>query len=516
VTEPRIAVLLGAGASVDAGLPMSTDLTKLLVEKLGEELVYDQPVRDALHFVCAAMIGHRGSAGESPYAGINVEKMFSAVRLLSTRAEHEAAPFVSSWLPGVESVDAHPVQSLDREIIESITSSLMGTHGSSTSLTQLISRVASAAVRPGDGSVYRKLENKLLPAVCKVLSRHRGVTYLKPLADLAKNQKNGLDIATLNYDLTLETMCGQVGVTIETGMDKWTPGHPITFDEKSKQIRLFKLHGSIDWSYTLSSPDPTKSQRLIRTLAVTKTVPSSNHSPAIVIGDREKLGGDGPTLALMREFEQRLENAHRLVVVGYSFADNHVNAVIRNWVNTGGARSVTVVDPSWPRIPRDFQADLVNGLISSYGPASKSLPPRMNVIRKTAAHGLGEALARGPEADPDTELWLHIPETKAVPLVLQVRNTGPDVDNVRIHAVNSNDESRTIRGFVRRGSGSESQEVVDLGNLPRGGASEAELSLRRPPEAGTEDIALTCETSTGLRHHIYDVHFHTGQVTLRS
>ncbi|BAS11764.1 hypothetical protein AHiyo8_00670 [Arthrobacter sp. Hiyo8] len=66
MTEKRIAVLLGAGASVDAGLPMSTDLTKLLVEKLGEQLTYDRSVLDALHFVCSAMIGHRGSAG-SPH-----------------------------------------------------------------------------------------------------------------------------------------------------------------------------------------------------------------------------------------------------------------------------------------------------------------------------------------------------------------------------------------------------------------------------------------------------------------
>ncbi|GAP61266.1 conserved hypothetical protein [Arthrobacter sp. Hiyo1] len=424
MTEKRIAVLLGAGASVDAGLPMSTDLTKLLVEKLGEQLTYDRSVLDALHFVCSAMIGHRGSAGESPYAGINVEKMFSAVRLLSERAEHEAAPFVSSWLPGVEGVDAHPVESLDREIIESITSTLTGERGSSTSLTHLISSIARAAVRPGDGSVYRKLENKLLPAVCTVLSQHEDVTYLEPLANLARNQKHGLDIATLNYDLTLETMCSKVGVPVETGMDKWIPGHPIVFDEKTKQIRLFKLHGSIDWSYRLNKPDPTKSERLIRTQAVTKTDPSSNYSPAIVIGDREKLGGDGPTLALMREFERRLERADRLVVVGYSFADNHVNAVIRNWINTGAERSLTVVDPSWPRFPGGFQSDLVNGLISSYGPGSEPLPPRMNVIRKKAAQGLDEALAQGPSSGPDTEFWLHIAEPEADPLVLQIRNMG--------------------------------------------------------------------------------------------
>lgn len=516
VTEQRIAVLLGAGASVDAGLPMSTELTKLLVEKLGEQLIYDRPVLDALHFVCSAMIGHRGSTGESPYTGINVEKMFSAVRLLSTRADHEAAPFVANWLPRVESVDAHPVEPLDGEIIASITSALTGTQGSRTSLTHLISRIASAAGRPGDGSVYLKLENKLLPAACQVLAKHKDVSYLSPLANLARNQKNGLDIATLNYDMTLEIMCDQAGITVETGMDKWIPGHPIAFDEGTKQhIRLFKLHGSINWTYRMNTPEPTKTERLIRTLAVTKTDPLNNQAPAIVIGDREKLGGDGPTLALMREFEQRLDKAERLVVVGYSFADNHINAVIRNWINTNTRRSLTVVDPFWPRVPVGFQADLVNGLISSYG-VTESLPPRMNVIRKNASQGLEEALAQGPDSSPDTDLWLRIVDSGANPLVLEVRNMGPDVESVCIYAGDSNDESRTIRGLVQRHSGGETHQVLKLGDLQRGQVLQAELSLRRPAEPGTEDIALSCETSTGLRHHIYDVRLQTGHVTLRS
>lgn len=495
---------------------MSTELTRLLVEKLGEQLIYDRPIVDALHFVCSAMIGHRGSAGESPYAGINVEKMFSAVRLLSTRANHEAAPFVSSWLPGVENIDAHPVESLDAEISKSISSRLTGT-ASMTSLTDLFSRIARSAVRPGDGSVYRQLESKLLPAVCEVLSQHRDVAYLKPLAALAQSQKGGLDIATLNYDLTLEAMCDQAGVAVVTGMDKWIPGHPIVFDEVTTQIRLFKLHGSIDWSYRLNTPGATKTERLIRTQAVTKTDPLGNHSPAIVIGDREKLGGDGPTLALMREFEHRLEKADRLVAVGYSFSDDHINAVIRNWINTGTKRSLTVVDPSWPKAPTGFQSDLVSGLISSYGYGSKSLPPRMNVIRKTAARGIDEAIAQGPDSAPDTELWLRIAEPEADAPVLEIRNMGPEVRSVCVYAGDTHDDSRIIRGLVQRRSGGESHLLLDLGDLPEGGVLEVELSLRRRPAPGaTEDILVTCETSTGSRHHIYDLRLHTGQATLRS
>lgn len=141
----------------------------------------------------------------------------------------------------------------------------------------------------------------------------------------------------------------------------------------------------------------------------------------------------------------------------------------------------------------------------------------MNVIKKTAARGLDEAIAQGPESAPDTDLWLRIAEPGADPLVLEVQNMGPDVGKVCVYAGDSSDDSRTIRGLAQRRSGGESHLMLDLGDLPEGGVLEAELSLRRHPEPGmSETISVTCETSTGLRHHVYDVRLQTGQVTLRT
>ncbi|MDQ3725067.1 MAG: hypothetical protein M3335_04115 [Actinomycetota bacterium] len=75
-------VLLGAGASADAGVPTAVELTKEILARLeGDE-------RQALLSVC-----HR--LGD-PH-GLDVEKVFSAVELLGERDGLELSPFVERW-----------------------------------------------------------------------------------------------------------------------------------------------------------------------------------------------------------------------------------------------------------------------------------------------------------------------------------------------------------------------------------------------------------------------------------
>ena len=66
--------------------------------------------------------------------------------------------------------------------------------------------------------------------------------------------------------------------------------------------------------------------------------------PAIVFG-QTKLRPDGPFIGLLLEFARRLEETDHLVVVGYSFRDDHVNEQIRRWLGGQQKRTMTVVDP---------------------------------------------------------------------------------------------------------------------------------------------------------------------------
>lgn len=54
------------------------------------------------------------------------------------------------------------------------------------------------------------------------------------------------------------------------------------------------------------------------------------------LGDREKLATHGPTLALNFAACEALARATHLAVIGYSFGDAHINAIIRDWLAADG------------------------------------------------------------------------------------------------------------------------------------------------------------------------------------
>lgn len=88
----RTIVLLGAGASRDAGLPLTSQLAEMLVARFNRQSPR-LPFVQALNFVYSAMIGHQGEDGSDPLRAVNIETLISAVRLLQQRESHEVAPF---------------------------------------------------------------------------------------------------------------------------------------------------------------------------------------------------------------------------------------------------------------------------------------------------------------------------------------------------------------------------------------------------------------------------------------
>lgn len=89
-------VLLGAGASIDADVPGSFDMTKSIARRLraGDGIGRHGHV---ISFAVGGLMFQRGIRGEDPFDGVDVEELFSAVRLLAERHTLEAAPFIGSW-----------------------------------------------------------------------------------------------------------------------------------------------------------------------------------------------------------------------------------------------------------------------------------------------------------------------------------------------------------------------------------------------------------------------------------
>lgn len=489
----RTAILLGAGASYDAGLPLTNMLARELVSKMND----DGGSRGAaiVNFVYGAMVSHVTQAGGNPFTAVNVETMISAIRLLAQRATHEAAPFVQAWSPAVGTLDSSGSvngSSLANELLSGVSETFrLDGHGSGDKLLKAVREVVQAETGSGgDGSSYAALELKLRELLVELLGKPlppESVQYLTPIVDLAGEQAGGVDIVTLNYDLTIETAAAIRSVPVNRGIEKWRPGKKLQFPARSGTINLLKPHGSVDWVI-----DTLLVERgMAQTYARVRSGRASTGGPAVVIGDREKLETEGPTLALMRAFEDVLRRSGRLVIVGYSGGDSHVNSTIKDWVNSDRTRTITVLDPSWPRECRywrredtDFRQELNRYL----GKPGDSLDRRrMVVIRKGAREGLAEAMIARPESDP-----LHWFSAEAVvtaySVEIVVTNHGRDLGTTSFYPrdLRTGGSSWPNSIQVDHPNAIESDHVVSLVSIPLMRSGE---SVRVTLEFGSDTAA---------------------------
>lgn len=106
----REMVLLGAGASVKAGVPGSYDMTQEIARRFADYGGLQEESR-LLKFVIGGLLFQKGVRGDDPFGGVDVEEVFNAVILLAERQSLEVAPFVGSWHAMVEQLDRAPPSS---------------------------------------------------------------------------------------------------------------------------------------------------------------------------------------------------------------------------------------------------------------------------------------------------------------------------------------------------------------------------------------------------------------------
>lgn len=97
-------VLLGAGSSVEAGVPDAFGMTHKLIEVFARDPVLVK-YSHVLRFVVGGLLFNQGVRGNDPFEGVNVEDVFNAIQILAERQTLEAAPFIGSWHPLIEELD---------------------------------------------------------------------------------------------------------------------------------------------------------------------------------------------------------------------------------------------------------------------------------------------------------------------------------------------------------------------------------------------------------------------------
>ena len=336
----RRTLLLGAGASKGAGLPLASELIELLFEELDEAAT--PPVRIQREAFDVALKGLRFN---KPRGTVDVEALYQTLLELSTRDDNPLAPFVGAWHASVLRVERDQIATSATKVANALSADLQrilsdamqaGRLGASSRTLERFRDALSDALRLGmgnDSTIFRQAADVVLryaASKCWVADANAAdVDFLQPL--LLSSAVRPLWIATLNYDNVVELAAQRANVSIDRGIVSGTKS--IQFDARSP-VTLAKLHGSLDWTQT--------SEGIINVIAPPRP---AGQWPALIFGAGNKLRVAGPYLDLLLAFKQQLNATVELDVCGYSFRDEHINYLILSWLQGSPERHVNVVDP---------------------------------------------------------------------------------------------------------------------------------------------------------------------------
>jgi hypothetical protein len=413
--DPHISVLLGAGASADAGIPTTVGMTDSVMDKVErtEHSLILRFIRGTLEADLARRAQH-GPRWPRTDVRLDVERLFAAVDLLIDRYEQPWSPFVTAWNRGLESFAPTPnvterdlvsqLNEFDRAL-KGMLSRAAQARAQSTQIEtggvrQALARVVAQAVKrskPGDvGALLSGARTEMLRSLFDVLriDDPHSVSYLTPLIEVAKSQGQ-LTIATLNYDRSVENAAELAGVPCDTAIETWLESGELKLAEEG--LQLLKLHGSINWVVEGGSPSGGLPQQRIRKVAEDEK--ARYDRPAVVFGEGGKLRAEGPFLELLLAWAAGLRRADNLLIIGYSLRDAHVNELIARWFNNDASRRIVLLSPEIESAGRDFGWHLEQIARQRPNQPGEPAPRFVHIAGKTKAQ-LPEAIAAASKRLP--------------------------------------------------------------------------------------------------------------------
>lgn len=298
-----IVFLLGAGASVEAGIPMSAEmidkiegLLKGHVDWKRFNALYNH-VKSAIHYSA----GLKGQFGK--LVPFNIETVVNALYELERNEEHPLYPFIASWnsrFVALAENDFANVKAFRRLILKELKRWMCPEDNS-------------------PGEYYRGF-----------IALQRALTY-------------PLHVFSLNYDLCLERLSSD-SFHVETGFAGHGPNHLWDWERFEQaltdsgpgplpQLFLYKLHGSINW----------KRDEGKNLFAVEQIENVDSDSMDVIFGRDFKLEAADPYLFYAYQFRRFTLQAKLIVAIGYGFADSHINKILTQALRSNSARKMVVV-----------------------------------------------------------------------------------------------------------------------------------------------------------------------------
>ncbi len=153
------------------------------------------------------------------------------------------------------------------------------------------------------------------------------IHYLYPLKDFIKESRP-LRILTVNYDTAIEQFCEEYKIPYTDGFDLyWNPSN---FDDEDKyDVHLYKLHGSITW-YQTDRKNYLKS--LVKPEGNKISLITKEEARSLILYPAQKWFYSDPILELLLKARKILENndVKVLIIIGYSFRDDHIREILWN------------------------------------------------------------------------------------------------------------------------------------------------------------------------------------------
>lgn len=296
--DDSILVLLGAGASVESGIPHSSDMIDKIEKRIRENQEGWARFESLYNYIRSAIFYSEGIHGIFETAvNYNIEKLVDILNEISERNQHALYPFVGAWNPALVDVagkEFHLVKEFRDEIVRILTTEWLA-----------VKDYANSA------------------------------RYYSGLLALRRSLDFPLRVFSLNYDLCVEKAASCSDVIVERGFDENRMWEWRLFDhnpDDPKDIYLYKLHGSMDWTYEndqLTFHDDW----------------SGITDAALIFGTSYKLEYRDPFLFLSYEFRRWALESQIIVVIGYGFGDEHINTFMRQALQSDTKRILVAVAP---------------------------------------------------------------------------------------------------------------------------------------------------------------------------
>lgn len=303
--KQNVVVLLGAGASKDAGLMLTNELTEDLRTSI--DVAHERDLQRAIGLILGAIALRTGIEGGAIDGRVNIETVLKIAQVLQQRDLYPLSWFAAGWLPALE-----------------------------------------ALAPGGDGVVFRTLVNRAMSRMKEVLATPTDPSRVKYLAEVRRltepvsGGRRFPAVFTLNYDLCLEMALRYVKCPFTTGFKDgaWSTDEFLSPD----RLTVYKLHGSFGWVR-----HPETQVLFDRDAALTRhdlDIVGPDTPDELVFATDQKFSSRQPFLWMANQFGNLVSEASYVVTIGYSFGDEYINQIVYQAMAADPKKRLLVVDPS--------------------------------------------------------------------------------------------------------------------------------------------------------------------------